>query len=210
MWISPSLRNSDFEMPLSIDDKITIFEDRTLGWKLNIADKIINGEVSSDEAIELEPIPHSGFATLDIVLSYFEMIGKYIAGFNAQGRSEDHFKDGVISVFPALGDQDRAPANPGINGIVKTPVDEALDILYKGVRCGLYHAGVTPGKVVLAGEIPHPFAFDPIDRILVINPHHLVPTLKEHLSNYVAQLREEANRELRKIFERRFDFHSHV
>ena len=46
-----------------------------IGWKLNIADQIING------GEEQPAIKHSGYATLDIVFSYFEMIAKYEDGF---------------------------------------------------------------------------------------------------------------------------------
>ena len=80
MWISPTYQDSDFPVPHSIDTKITLFEDRALGWKLNIAEQIINGKKKADGSEERPPIQHSGFAVLDIVFSYFEMIAKYENG----------------------------------------------------------------------------------------------------------------------------------
>lgn len=92
VWLSPSYHDTDFSLPFSLEDKITLFEDRILGWKLNIADQLINGSQ------EKSPIRHSGYATLDIVFSYFEMIAKYEAGFTG-GESKKYFKQGVYSVF---------------------------------------------------------------------------------------------------------------
>ena len=102
MWISPSFQVTDFRQPLSISDKIAIFEDRTIGWKLDIADQVINGRKRSDGSEERSPILHSGFATLEIVFSYFEMIAKYEDGFAQKGGSRKFFELGVYSVFPEL------------------------------------------------------------------------------------------------------------
>lgn len=43
MWISPSFQDTDYPFPHSLDAKIILFEDRVLGWKLNIANQMING-----------------------------------------------------------------------------------------------------------------------------------------------------------------------
>jgi len=85
IWLSPSYQDTDFPLPHSLDTKITLFEDRVLGWKLDIADQIING------GQEKSSIRHSGFAVLDIVFSYFEMIAKYEDGFTGR-KSEEYFK----------------------------------------------------------------------------------------------------------------------
>ena len=91
--LSPSYQDTDFPVPHSLETKIALFEDRVLGWKLDIADQLINGSQ------EKSPIRHSGYATLDIVFSYFEMIAKYEAGFTGL-ESGKYFKQGVYSVFP--------------------------------------------------------------------------------------------------------------
>jgi hypothetical protein len=62
-WITPYHTDADFNWPLSPDDKVTIFYERTMGWQLGIADLC-------------KDIPLSGYAILHIVLSYFEMIAK--------------------------------------------------------------------------------------------------------------------------------------
>jgi len=197
MWmISPNYKNTDFPLPPSLEDKITIFLDRTYGWQLDIADKCINGEADSDGNLISGPIRDSGFAVLHIILSYFEMIAKFQDGFAHNGQSIPYFKKGVLSVFGAF----ILRAHP------EDVVHDLLQVLYLGARCGLYHGGITDRRIVLTGEPEVPIAFDPQHRRLVINPHRLVPALKSHLEGYGRQLRDPTNTQLRENFERRFDF----
>jgi len=205
MRTSPSHQDTDFRYPLDIEDKITLFEDRVFGWKLNIAEQVINGLRDSDGKIIKEPIQHADFATLDILFSYFEMIGKYEAGYSDKYESKSHFMSGVYAVFPRL----QMPLPPpvfGVVGVVRTIADEVLDLLYEGVRCGLYHAGITNNRIVLTGGEQHPLSFDIQNQMLVINPHLLVSALKTHFAGYITRLRDSANEELRINFEKRFNY----
>jgi len=70
LWISPSYQDTDFPHPHSLDTKITLFEDRVIGWKLDIADQLINGSQ------EKSPIRHSGYATLDIIVNPHLLVPK--------------------------------------------------------------------------------------------------------------------------------------
>ena len=204
IWLSPSYQDTDFPFPHSLETKITLFEDRVLGWKLNIADQLING------GQEKSAIKHSGYATLDIIVSYFEMIAKYEDGFTGR-KSEEYFKKGVYSVFPGLKDNSHL-ANTSLSpaGNVVSLIDVVLDLMYEGIRCGLYHSGLTNGKIFLTGEINTPIAFDLQLQMLIVNPHLLVPKLREHLQGYVARLRDENNTDLRAKFEIRYDFDTRV
>ncbi len=204
IWLSPSYQDTDFLFPHSLDTKITLFEDRAIGWKLDIADQLING--SPDNS----PIRHSGFAVLDIVFSYFEMVAKYEDGFTGRN-SEKYFKKGVYLVFPEFKNippPAQTPLSPV--GNVASLVDIVLDLMYEGIRCGLYHSGITNGKIFLTGEIKAPMAFDLQLQMLIVNPHLLVPKLKVHLHGYVARLRDVNNVDLREKFEKRYDFDTHV
>jgi hypothetical protein len=200
IWLSPSYQDTDFPLPHSLDTKITLFEDRVIGWKLDIADQIING------GQEKSSIRHSGYATLDIAFSYFEMIAKYEAGFTGR-ESEKYFKQGVYSVFPEFKNNSN-PAQTPLSpvGNVVFLIDVVLDLMYEGIRCGLYHSGITNGKIFLTREIKTPMAFDLQNQMLIVNPHLLVPKLKAHLRNYVARLRDINNTDLRAKFERRYDY----
>lgn len=194
MWISPNYQDTDFAWPLSLDNKINIFIDRTYGWQLDIAEQCINGRVGSDNTFIVNPIPHSGFAVLNIVLSYFEMIAKYQDGFTKNSKSEYYFKQGLYSVYPQLKNESTQM------------VDNLLDVLYFGCRCGLYHGGMTDNSILVTSETCFPLVFDPHELRLKINPHLLVPSLKLHLSDYETQLKDTGNLLLRKNFEKRFDF----
>ncbi|MDP1715948.1 MAG: hypothetical protein Q8L41_14500 [Anaerolineales bacterium] len=200
MWISPSFQDIDYPFPHSLDTKIILFEDRVLGWKLNIADQMINGNK------EQPAINHSGYATLDVVFSYFEMFAKYEGGFAKLGKSEDYFKVGVYSVFPEF-HHIPTPVTPLTPvGNVVSIVDVVLDLMYEGIRCGLYHSGITNGRIMLTGEIKTPMGFDLQNQLLIINPHLLVPRLEIHLRDYVGRLRDANNTDLRLKFEARYDF----
>ena len=194
MWVSPNYQDTDFSWPLSLDGKIAIFLDRTYGWQLDIAEQCINGRQDSEGKCVLKPIPHSGFAVLNIILSYFEMIAKYQDGFTKNSKSEYYFKQGLYSVFPQLKNESTML------------VDNLLDVLYFGCRCGLYHAGMTDQNIVLSGDTLFPLVYVPHELKLKINPHLLVPSLKAHLADYGKQLRETTNAGLRQKFEKRFDF----
>ncbi len=194
MWVSPNYQETDFSWPLTTDDKIEIFLDRTYGWQLDIADQCINGKRSPEGDIIVQPIDHSGFAVLNIVLSYFEMIAKYQDGFTQHTKSEYYFKQGLYSVFPDLKKQS------------STIADNLLDILYYGCRCGLYHGGMTDTSIVVTGETEFPLVFDSHELRLKINPHLLVPALKLHLAEYGAMLKDKTNTVLRQNHEKRFDF----
>ena len=83
-WATPRSRHSDFPWPLRFDHKVKAREECTLGWQLDIADAYINGRVLNGK--QRGPICDSGFAVLQIVLSYFEMMAKMKAGFAGKGQ----------------------------------------------------------------------------------------------------------------------------
>jgi hypothetical protein len=191
MWITPNYQDTCFSWPLSLDDKIKVFEDRVLGWQLGIANMCINGVAANGTVAQ--PVPHSGYAVLQIVLSYFEMITQFILGSAERGKSKHYFMEGVRSVFPELRN---APSDL---------VESLLEILYSYGRCGLYHSGMTGGRIILSGDPEMAFILDIQYKRLIINPHKLVPLLIEHLHTYCATLRDLDNADLRANFEKRFE-----
>ena len=190
-WVTPKRRLSDLPKDITLDVKIDIFHERVYGWKLNIADQLINGVKDSMGKIVIEGNPHAGYAVLDIIMSYFEMIAKYHDGYTGL-KSRPYFEKGVHLVFPELKDKD--------SHLVK----DVLDILYKGTRCGLYHSGVTDNRVLLMGGEYQPITLYS-NRKVVINPHKLVLVLKKHFNDYITQLKYTDNSKLRQNFEKRFD-----
>lgn len=180
-----------------MEEKVEIFYQRALGWQLHIADLLANGGVPSGKSYSVKPLVHSGFAVLQICLSYFETIGHYERG-NAlppKGCQGYFFKEGVRSVLPEL------PANYG-----ETVFDELLTRLYGGARCGLYHNSMTLPNVGLAqpaGDAP--IAYDSAAKTLAISPERLPRALKTHLEGFRRRLLDPKEIELRQNFEHRFN-----
>ena len=187
-------RNTDFSWPLCVEDKIDIFYERIYGWQLHIADICSNGEKDDTGNIKLSSVPHSGFAVLQILLSYFETIAKYQEGYAKEGQSKKYFKKGVHSVFPDL-----ASESPKL-------VNQFLDHLYANARCGLYHSSMTLAGVALGKVSESSMGFSEEHKQLVINPHLLPQTLKNHFATYCNELRDPSNAGLQEKFEKRFDF----
>jgi hypothetical protein len=184
-------QDHDLVRPLTIEKKVDIFYQQTLGWQLHIADLIANGGDPLGGGTRLVPIEHSGFAVLQICLSYFETIGKYRGLSSGSGAN---FRTGAEDVFPALGK-------------IPEPEDgELLDALYKGGRCGLYHNSRTARGVGL-GQPPSgkALAYAPGSKLLSISPERLPRVLKGHLEEYRAELLDPKNVTTRQRFERQFD-----
>lgn len=198
MWISWKHQHSAFSQPPTFDDKVAIFYERIWGWQLHIAELCLDGGKDHDGKTDLPKIPHSAFAAMQIMLSYFEMIAKYEDGFvpanPKQGLSAKYFKAGVKSVFPSL-----ARENPA-------DVDSFLETFYEKARCGLYHMAQTESGIMLTGDLSEAMRFDSTNKWLVINPHRLPAVLKGHLEDYRQRLLDPSNADLRRNFEQRYDF----
>lgn len=177
--ISPHYTTLDFPNRLTLDNKIDIFIDRINGWQIGIAKKIIQHEIQ-----------HRGFALLHIILSYFEMIGKYSSGYIKDGASRINFKKGMRMTFPEIGLEE----------------ENFLNSLYTNVRNGIYHVGMTRINVILRCDIPGSIGFNKEQNFLAICPEHLVEDIDYRFQEFAVRLRDPNNKELRKNFEMRFDY----
>ncbi len=182
-------QDTDFVRPLTIEQKIEIFYQQALGWQLHIADLIANGGDPLGGGAKVASIDHSGFAVLQICLSYLETIGNFRELAKGKGFGAI-FRAGAQEVFPKLR---KAPK-------------KMLDALYYGARCGLYHNSRTARGVGL-GPTPNGEAidYDSVSNILAINPQRLPQVLKRHLENYRTELLDSNNIHARQCFERQFD-----
>jgi hypothetical protein len=176
--ISPNHSAEEFDHPLNLNEKIEIFIDRVQGWQIGPARAMVD-----------KAIPHRGFAQLLIVISFFEMLGKYRAGFLGEGKSAQYFKEGLRWIFPAIGEKDTA----------------VLDSFYTSIRNGLYHLGITMPNVMIIDAIPGSFGFNEERQALAISPDRFVEDINVRFQIYASELRDPVNKELRAAFERRFD-----
>lgn len=176
----------EFPNGIALDNKIEIYFDRVLGWQL------IPAQETADK------INHSGFAVLQIITSFFESIAKYREGYCEKDASKKFFKKGFELVFPQI--------QEAIFDL--TQRDELLEKIYDEIRCGLYHASLTGASTVITGQTNSAIEIRP--GVIIVNPHRIVEPLEVYLRNYVRDLRDAKNVELRQKFEARFDFDSGI
>ena len=176
--ISPEHNSDDFEGELSIDDKIEVFIARVKGWQIQPA-----------MDMREKRIPHRGFAQLLIVTSYFEMIGKYRAGFVGEGSSGKYFKEGLLYTFPDLPEEEK----------------KLLDAFYKSVRNGLYHVGMTKPNVIIFDGIPKSFGYHDESGAIALSPDRFVEDISIRFDAFADELRDKSNEILRSNFQARFD-----
>jgi hypothetical protein len=195
MWITWKHQDSDFNGPLTLEQKVDLFYEQALGWQLHIADLVANGGVAFGENGDRQgkavaAIRHSGFAVLQICLSYFETVGYYMGEASS---SRAAFMKGAREVFPDLSAADRAV------------VDLFLDDLYSHVRCGLYH-NVRTVRLGL-GVLPEPLAvaYDSANRRVIVCPERFPKALIDHLDRWRNALLDPRNADLRHTFEAKFN-----
>ncbi|MHB0878433.1 MAG: hypothetical protein ACYC5O_20550, partial [Anaerolineae bacterium] len=116
-------------------------------------------------------------------------------GHTDQRDSSEYFWKGVLEVFPEV-----------IRQYSSHQQADLKSILYKSVRCGFYHAGMSQGRVAISSEYPIALGYEITRRVVLLNPHRLIPILKRHLAGYVTELEKADNCDLRERFERRFDY----
>jgi hypothetical protein len=167
------------------ETRLAIYEDQVRGWFHDQA-RIL--EKASD---------HAGFVLLMIAISYVEGYAIFWKGENSRHRSREFFRDACKEIFPLT-----TEANGVVDDEVATRV---ADELYDQVRCGLFHTGMTRGKVVLSGGIDHAVAINVHNETgevvrININPHKVLDRIEGHFSSYVMRLRNPHEEELRSNF----------
>ena len=185
--ISPNFDNEKFGDSPNLDQKILIFEDRVLGWHLDIAEAI--REQIEDPVNAGKSIQHAGFALLAILFYYFEMIHQYRTGRSSENRSKQAFVEGLEHVLPNVFDVHQ-----------KTTI-------YKRVRCGMFHNGFVKQGVLISSDYPEAISIAAGSRELenvLINPHALCGILRRHFVDYISILKDPVNAEERAKFERMF------
>lgn len=202
MYISP--RHLSFSLPdkpfeeWETEFLIELFQARTDGWHLEVADRCINGwkNEKGEESIDTRHldgrpanyIPDSGWAVLQITLNYFETIAFFKNGAEI-GKSYERFTWGVFDVFPEFMGQ-----KPNI-----------ARHLYSDLRSGLYHGGINKGKTILRHTIDSkPIEADEKTGVIIVDPHRFIPKLRQHLNAYCAELMDKNNVEIRHKFRAAF------
>lgn len=192
--ISWRSRVGDFDSPPTFDQTVQVFREQVWGWQLHVAEMCLNGGKDQNDDKTVFPLPHSAFAAMQIMCSYFEMIANYRDGYCDEkgNQSGAFFKRGLIWVFPELAS---APIRV---------VENVKNVFWKQLRCGLYH-GLSTGGIILSGDVSGLFAIDTQGHFW-LNPHHWPIHLKSHLITYCDQLNDPSNTDLRGKFAKRLRF----
>jgi hypothetical protein len=177
---------------LTLEDKVDIFYEQVWGWQIHVAELMMNGGPDQDGNSQINPLPHSGYAALSVLVSYFELIGQCINGATSSTKSRQFFVDGLVEVFPQL------------ENYPFLVTRDFVDYFYSGLRCGLYHSSLAGSRIGIVG-VGDPIQFGGQPVIIQINPHALPSALHGHLQHYVARLKDPASIELRNKFRQVFD-----
>ena len=184
--------DSDFQPPLSFEQKVGIFYDQALGWQLHIADLLANGGRQFPAVVQgrnvkgsnsmVSPIRHSGFPVLQICLGHFETLGRYLG---TRGKDRDAFVAGVHRVFP------------------EWKTTSFADDLYHDARCQLYHnfRRLRVGLALMRTSV----RYDRASRRMLLCPERLPRRLKQHLRDYRRDLLANPSSALAKAFATQFD-----
>ena len=157
----------------SIDDKIIIYERQVKEWFLLPGQKI-----SSDQ--------DNHFLVLMVICSYVEgFIQNYRGEVSTGKTSKPMFVEGFKLIF----DDEASKKN--------------IESFYKHARCGLFHDGMTRGKILLYSDIDdlisQPFDFSDPD-VIRVYPGIAIRIIDRHFESYLNDLKNPEKTELRNNF----------
>jgi hypothetical protein len=126
----------------------------------------------------------AGFVILMIASSYIESNQQYREGTASTKKSEEFFKKAAKRIFPGI-------------------AEENILLLYKEVRCGFFHDGITRKTIFITGSQKEIFRKD--GENLIINPHLFLDRIISDFKEYMIILKDVSNKDLRNKFETFWD-----
>ena len=171
--IITDLRTNTRLDPYSIDDKILIYKRQVEEWFLN-------------RAISLCRRKNNNFIVVMIATSYIEGVEQYRTGRESNGRSRQIFSDSIRRIFELQNVSDNQLAN-----------------LYRHLRCGLFHNGMSGDAIVLNRRLKNVIEFSNHGTI-DINPSMFLSAIIQDFNQYISDLNDHNNMELRNHFDGMF------
>lgn len=161
----------------------SLLDPNSIDDKITIFEKQVNGWFLSI-AGKLTNDDDAYFVVLMVATAYIESIQRNIDGLSRKGKSTPTFIKGFKTIFNYTNESQ-----------IKKFHDE--------VRCGLFHEGMTKGKVILNKKINTPFDFsDPA--IINVNPVEFLAKVKSHFTQYIARLKKPTETVFRNNFNASF------
>lgn len=159
--------------PSKIDDKIYVYQRQVDEWFLKRAARLCQRE-------------HNNFIVVMIAISYIEGVEQYRNGRLSNGRSKQYFLDGMKRIFR-------------LNNVT----DDQLETMYKHLRCGLFHNGMSGDSVVLNTTLEDAIIFSNRGTI-DINPKLFLNFIINDFNQYINELNNQNNTVLRNNFDSMF------
>jgi hypothetical protein len=155
--------------PGTFTDWVDVWEDRLWGWWLAHVDAL-RGQRDA------------GFLIVHIAVGIIETLEVAWQGQDSEGQSARFFRDGFCRLF--------APERPG-----RVSPEDAANIIYKAVRCGLTHTAMLKGPVFLidddrVGAVALRAPDEQGVEQVAINPAKFLDVVITHFRRHVRLLRE--------------------
>jgi len=186
--MQPDNPNYTQKKKLAIDSMVDIHKHQIEGWLIKWAQ-------------HLNKEKHAGFAALNLAFAYFEGHMIFYKGEDSTNNSKKFFKEGIEAVFPF--NDNTIWSNTSLS---KDQQDDALEILYKGGRCGAFHSCIARKGIVLWDNL---FVFylhidENTSHVIAISidRHKFVSNISKHFLNYIKLLQNPKETILRENFEK--------
>jgi len=128
----------------------------------------------------------AGFVILMIAAAYLESNQQYREGQSSRNGSSDAIKRSLRRIFPQITTQEE-------------------DVFINGVRCGLFHDGITKKGVFINASQNDIFTYNVREETLIVNPHKFLESVKEDFKGYIKELKNKREIQKRTNFERIWD-----
>jgi len=135
-----------------------------------------------DIADALKKNNEAGFVILMIASAYLESNQQYREGSSSNGNSTSYINKALERIFPKM-------------------TSDEKEIFVKGVRCGLFHDGITKKGVFINASQQNIFLSDLAEGTLEVNPHKFLESTKQDFKEYIKLLKDTQNMQERDNFE---------
>lgn len=170
------VRRNDSEYEAKVD----VYEDRVRTWFLDWAAKLVHTDL-----VDSGTSP-GDYVALSVALAYLEGVSQYRLGEESGLGPGDLFRASATRILPSAS------------------VD-AITMLWKKTRCGLFHSGFTEDRVYVSHENYTEVLELTDDGELHIDPARFVQLVLEDFEGYVQELRAKPSGELAQQFEKLWD-----
>lgn len=180
----PMTLSEQRKRPRSLVDMLDLFECRVDVWQFGPAVAMLK-KIEADRVEQPSSVwTHAAYALLNIVFTYFEMLGKTLnPDSKARGSARIDFLHGFCDVYPEF--------RPASGGLTDTSVPDVKEFRDRA-RNGIYHLGYTKGNLFIWDEPSRPDFFvdrQHRDHVYYVNPHGVTRTIVAHFPGFMNRLR---------------------